>query len=219
MNFTHSANMNNKKRGNESNENQGAVNRRDLLKVAAVAGLGIAAPIVHGTEPSLEDRKKIQPPCRHPRTESLRINRLTCGIERLRRKEYFRRRHHSFRVSSTLAYRLKVCRLAGGVDDLDADVVLHAFPPSQPSPQPIHPGSYIHVASGLTVDSPIKTLSLECWVRPWHVGGYQGLITQYDYPNSGGIGLFLSPGGTVELYLGDDGEYNRERGMTGPKLR
>ena len=35
--------MNNKKRGNESNENQSAVNRRDLLKGAAVAGLGIAA--------------------------------------------------------------------------------------------------------------------------------------------------------------------------------
>ncbi|MCS5604627.1 MAG: twin-arginine translocation signal domain-containing protein, partial [Alphaproteobacteria bacterium] len=34
--------MNNKKRGNESNENQSAVNRRDLLKGAAVAGLGIA---------------------------------------------------------------------------------------------------------------------------------------------------------------------------------
>lgn len=123
-----------------------------------------------------------------------------------------------FRISSTLPYRLKVCRLAGGVDDLDADVALHAFPPSQPSPQPIHPGSYIHVARGLTVDTPLKALSLECWVRPWHVGRYQGLITQYDYPNSGGIGLFLSPGGTVELYLGDGGEYNRERGMTGPKL-
>ena len=123
-----------------------------------------------------------------------------------------------FRISSTLPYRLKVCRLAGGVDDLNADVALHAFPPSQPSPQPIHPGSYIHVARGLTVDTPLKALSLECWVRPWHVGRYQGLITQYDYPNSGGIGLFLSPGGTVELYLGDGGEYNRERGMTGPKL-
>ena len=43
MNFNLSANMNNKKRGNESNENQSAVNRRDLLKGAAVAGLGIAA--------------------------------------------------------------------------------------------------------------------------------------------------------------------------------
>ena len=35
--------MNNKKRGNELNENQSAVNRRDLLKGVAVAGLGIAA--------------------------------------------------------------------------------------------------------------------------------------------------------------------------------
>ena len=34
--------MNNKNRGNESNENKCAVNRRDLLKGAAVAGLGIA---------------------------------------------------------------------------------------------------------------------------------------------------------------------------------
>lgn len=34
--------MNNKNRGNESNENKIAVNRRDLLKGAAVAGLGIA---------------------------------------------------------------------------------------------------------------------------------------------------------------------------------
>ena len=34
--------MNNKNRGNESNENKCALNRRDLLKGAAVAGLGIA---------------------------------------------------------------------------------------------------------------------------------------------------------------------------------
>ena len=219
MNFTHSANMNNKKRGNESNENQGAVNRRDLLKGAAVAGLGIAAPIVHGTRAVLRGQEK-NPTTLQTSEDGVPPHQPLDlpGLHAYAEKSISAGDTIHFRVSSTLAYRLKVCRLAGGVDDLDADVVLHAFPPSQPSPQPIHPGSYIHVASGLTVDSPIKTLSLECWVRPWHVGGYQGLITQYDYPNSGGIGLFLSPGGTVELYLGDDGEYNRERGMTGPKL-
>jgi len=42
VNFSLSAIMNNKKRGNEPNENQSNVNRRDLLKGAAVAGLGIA---------------------------------------------------------------------------------------------------------------------------------------------------------------------------------
>ena len=35
--------MNNKNRRNESNENKSTVNRRDLLKGVAVAGLGIAA--------------------------------------------------------------------------------------------------------------------------------------------------------------------------------
>ena len=123
-----------------------------------------------------------------------------------------------FRTSSTVPNRLRICRLDGEVDNLDEDVVLHEFPQAQPTPQPIHPGSYIHVERALPTESPLKALSLECWVRLWHQGTYQGLITQHDYPNAGGIGLFIGPKGTVELYLGDGGKYDESHGFTGPGL-
>ena len=54
-----------------------------------------------------------------------------------------------FRVSSTVPYRLSVCRLAGEVDEPTSDVVLHTLEEEQPSQQPIHPGSYVHVDQAL----------------------------------------------------------------------
>ena len=132
MNFTHSANMNNKKRGNESNENQGAVNRRDLLKGAAVAGLGIAAPIVHGTRAVLRGQEKNPTTLQTsedgvPPHQPLDLPGLNAYAE----KSISSRRHHSFSCLQYAGLSSESLPPHRRVDDLDADVVLHAFPPSQ----------------------------------------------------------------------------------------
>jgi N,N-dimethylformamidase beta subunit-like, C-terminal/Concanavalin A-like lectin/glucanases superfamily len=107
----------------------------------------------------------------------------------------------SFCVSSTVPYRLSICRLGQKIDEPAGDEVLHEFPLSQPNPQPIHPGSYVLVERSLPEDLP--QLTLECWVRPWKTERQTGLITHHDYPSNCGVGLFLTPGGGVSFYLGD----------------
>ncbi len=123
----------------------------------------------------------------------------------------------AFHLSSTVPYELSICRLGPEVDDLVGDEVLTAFDPAEPCPQPIHPGSYIHVERGLPEGS-LKAVSLECWIRPWRVDTWAGLITQYDYPDRCGLGLFVSPQGRVVLHLGDGGKYRAESSDTSDEM-
>ena len=118
-------------------------------------------------------------------------------------------------VSNTAAYRLSICRLGHQVDDPAGDEVLQEFPEAPANPQPIHPGSYVHIAKGLSKSLP--ALTLECWVRPWRVAGFSGLISQYDYKDACGIGLFMNPYGTVGFYLGDGHGYRAEWSHASPK--
>lgn len=124
----------------------------------------------------------------------------------------------SFRTSSTVNYRLSICRLAGEVDDVESDVVLHLFDESAPKAQPIHPGSYIHVDQAFPTTQSLDSLTLECWVRPWQLNSHQGLMTQDDFPNQCGLGLFIHPGGQVALYLGNGDEHQADRMFVGGKL-
>ena len=123
-----------------------------------------------------------------------------------------------FRTSSTVPYKLSVVRLAGDVDDQESDVVLHTFEESTAKSQAIHPGSYVHVEKNLPTDRKIESLTLECWVRPWLLSAYQGLMTQHDYPNGGGIGLFIDGEGRAAFYLGDGGTYDKAKNFAGAKL-
>ncbi|HEY2952429.1 MAG TPA: LamG domain-containing protein, partial [Verrucomicrobiae bacterium] len=107
----------------------------------------------------------------------------------------------SFCVSSTVPYRLSVCRLGLKVDDPASDLVLHEFVESGPEVQPIHPGSYVHVAKRL--NKPMRAMTLECWVRPWKTDVHAALIGQMDFRNSSGFGLFLNSSGGVSLALGE----------------
>ena len=52
-------------------------------------------------------------------------------------------------VSSSVPYRLSICRLGLQVDDPAGDTVLARFDESPANPQPIHPGSYVHVEKRL----------------------------------------------------------------------
>jgi N,N-dimethylformamidase len=111
-------------------------------------------------------------------------------------------------VSATVPYRLSVCRLGSSADDPSGDEVVQDLGESPPRPQPIHPGSYVHVEKGL--QGPLPALGLECWVRLFRARGRQGLITQLDAPGSCGYGLFVTEEGGLAFYLGDGGPFRAE---------
>jgi len=140
------------------------------------------------------------------------------GVHAYAQKSVAAGRTIRFRTSSSVPYELSICRLGPEPDDPAADEVLKTFPKSKPNPQPIYPGSYVHVSKSLAADEPIKALTLECWVRPWRLNGWESLITQYDYPTACGFGLFLDNEGHLEFYLGDGGKYRAGWVSEGPQL-
>ncbi|MEY2427923.1 MAG: hypothetical protein QOJ40_808 [Verrucomicrobiota bacterium] len=107
----------------------------------------------------------------------------------------------NFHISSTVPHRLTICRLGHNAEDTTADEILHRFPVSTPSPQPIHPGSYIYVPK--QINEPLTQLTLECWVRPAKLKARQGLFSQCDEKNNTDFGLFINPDGTVSFSLGE----------------
>jgi hypothetical protein len=123
-----------------------------------------------------------------------------------------------FYVSSDAPYRLSVCKLGDDPDDPASDQSLHRFPASPASVQPIHPGSYVLVERGLAPRREIRSLTIECWARPWKTDRVQGLIGQLDLPDACGYGLAINAEGGVEFYLGDGGPLRAGSVHTGPKL-
>ncbi len=97
-----------------------------------------------------------------------------------------------FRVSSSVPYDLSVVQLGSDPENRDKDPVLQSFRVEEPRTQPIHPGSYVHVDKTLPDGKPLSEFTLECWTRPFSLSGWQGLITQHDYPDRCGVGLFLN---------------------------
>ena len=111
------------------------------------------------------------------------------------------------RVSSAVPYDLSIVQLGPDPENRGKDPVLKTFRTEKPSIQPIHPGSYLHVSKALPVKKRLAQLTLECWIRPFKLTGWQGLLTQHDYPERCGIGLFLS-GGTIVFGTGSGGAYD-----------
>ena len=99
-----------------------------------------------------------------------------------------------FRVSSSVPYNLSVVQLGPDPESRDKDPVLKTFRVDKPQSQAIHPGSYVHVPKGLPYERRLTELTMEAWIRPFNLAGWQGLITQHDYPDRCGIGLFLNQG-------------------------
>ena len=102
-----------------------------------------------------------------------------------------------FRVSSAVPYNLSVVKFGADPENRDKDPVLQSFEVEQPQTQPIYPGSYLHIDKALPAERSLSGLTLECWIRPFQLAGWQGLVTQHDYPEHCGIGLFLSDGKIV----------------------
>lgn len=66
--------------------------------------------------------------------------------------------------------------------------------------QPIHPGSYLHIANRLDPAAELAGLTLEIWVERWRTVGRHALITQLDDARAGGFGLFVSEDGSLGFY-------------------
>jgi N,N-dimethylformamidase len=98
------------------------------------------------------------------------------------------------RVSSSVPYDLSIVRLGSDPENRDNDPVLKTSHADEPKSQAIHPGSYVHVDNSLPSERRLSQLTLEGWIRPFNLAGWQGLITQHDYPDRCGIGLFISDG-------------------------
>jgi hypothetical protein len=123
-----------------------------------------------------------------------------------------------FRTSSTVPYRLSICRLGQLVDDISGDEVLKILQVDEPLQQPIHPGSYVHVGQTWSADFAFSAMALECWVRPWKLNGWQTLISQHDYPTNCGFALSIDGAGHVQFYAGDGTDYDANWALTGPAL-
>jgi N,N-dimethylformamidase len=106
-----------------------------------------------------------------------------------------------FHVSGTEPYQLSIYRLGPTIDDPAGNELMQAFETSAASPQPIHPGSYVHVENGLR--DPLGALTLECWVRPWRLARPQGLISQGDKDDPRALALTAGPGGCIGFYIGN----------------
>lgn len=105
-------------------------------------------------------------------------------------------------VSSSVPYLLSICRLGLQVDDPAGDTVLQRYDEAPANPQPIHPGSYIHIEKRLS--GAMQAITVECWVRPWDITKLQGLISQEDKDSSEGLALGIGAEGYVGFYLGDN---------------
>ena len=124
-----------------------------------------------------------------------------------------------FHVSSQVPYRFGVSRLGLRVDDRASDETI--LPPKKVFParvQLIHPGSYVRVKNGLPADAELTALTLECWVRPWKLSPWQGILTQHDYPDRCGFGLFLDAEGRAVFSIGSGGAFDEKSLVTGPRL-
>ena len=189
--------------------------RREFLKQSANALAGAGAMLAGGVKVINADANRAMPePGAIPAHRPLKLPGLHSYAER----SVFAGETIHFRISSTVPYRLSICRLAGDVDDAASDVVLETIEESEPHEQPIHPGSYVDVDRGLPAEWELSAVTLECWVRPWRLTAWQGIITQHDFPNACGLGLFVDSEGRAAAYLGDGGECDPTRIFVGGKL-
>ena len=112
-----------------------------------------------------------------------------------------------FRVSSKVPYKMSIVRLGKDPENRNNDPVLKTFEVDEPVAQPIHPGSYVHISKGLPHSRRLSQFTVECWIRPFNLNGWQGLVTQHDYPQKSGVGLFLQ-NGSIEFLTGAGGEFD-----------
>lgn len=171
--------------------------RRQFLKAASTSALvALSAPATHGRPPSpVQGRTNsaeipLHRPLDLPGVHAYADTQSVMAGTTIR-----------FHVSSTLPYRMAIHRLGTQVDDPASDRLLKRFEVRAPTPQSIHPGSYVYIAKRLAGN--LRQLTLECWVRPWNLDRLQGLISQEDKEDARGFALGIGAGGYVGFYVGD----------------
>ena len=111
------------------------------------------------------------------------IARSRCpACMRTHRRASQRAKKSNFASAATFPMNLSVVQLGSDPESRDADPVLHDVSRRRAEAAADPPGSYVHVADGLPAERPLTSLTLECWIRPFALGGWQGLINQHDYP-------------------------------------
>src|SRR5688572_9118840 len=131
-------------------------NRREFLKRsgASVAGMTFLPSKIFALKDSLDSSEPIPP----------HIGMVVPGIHGYASQSVAAGETNKFFISSTVPYRLSIYRLGLDAETTEQDELIHTFQKSPAQPQPIHPGSYVHVEKNLK--GALKALTLECWVRP-----------------------------------------------------
>src|ERR1043165_2168732 len=173
-------------------------NRREFLRQT---GLGVAAAAL------LRPPKTVARPADAPIEIPPHKEMVVPGIHGYAEQSVCAGEKIRFRISNTVPCRLSIFRLGRDPESPAQDELVHEFPITEPKPQAIHPGSYIDVPKG--VKGPLKALTLECWVRPWKLKNWSGLITQYDEADGRECGLFVGPGGALAFCLGTEMTYDQ----------
>ncbi len=106
-----------------------------------------------------------------------------------------------FYFSSDVPFRVEMCRLGQQVDEPASDEAVFEAGRFPAHPQPIHPGSYVHIERRLRGNR--RALTLEAWVQPWSLERLQGIITQEDKEDAEGFALGIGPDGYVGFFVGD----------------
>lgn len=106
-----------------------------------------------------------------------------------------------FHLSHTEPCELEIRRLGTRVDDPDSDAVVARLGAADTGPQPIHPGSYVHIARSLP--ERLEALTVEAWVRPWRLDRLMGVLTQEDKESDAGVALGIGKDGYVGFFLGN----------------
>lgn len=179
--------------------------RRQFIKKAA-AGAGAAAAgtfdlPLHAAEKAFASHAEPIPPHRGIDLPGLHAYASSQSV--------FAGGKFQFFTSSTVPFQLSIHRLGHDIDSPSADERMAIFPASPARPQPIHPGSYAHVARGLRGSA--RALTLSCWFRTWKPSAIQGLITQSDGPDSPGFGIRINSSGELEFNLGPENLNASER--------
>jgi hypothetical protein len=173
-------------------------NRREFLRQT---GLGVAAAAL------LRPAKTVARPADAPVEIPPHKEMVVLGIHGYAEQSVCAGEKIRFRISNTVPCRLSIFRLGPDPESPSQDELLHSFSATEPNPQAIHPGSYIDVPK--SVEGPLKALTLECWVRPWKLKNWSGLITQYDEADGRELGLFIGPGGALAFCLGSEMTYDQ----------
>ena len=110
-----------------------------------------------------------------------------------------------FFFSSSVLYSVSIERIGGSIDSAADDETVHDFGPSEPTIQPIHPGSYVH-SPPLHVEHVLQ-VTIELWIRPFKSTApsrekqWTGVVTMCNFGSTCSMALLLSPDHKVGFYL------------------